>query len=197
MSIKNIITIKNTEHRLESLAQLVTAEEFNSSWLYEVVRDLQDTMNASKATGIAAPQIGIYKQIIAFGGKPSLNFPDFNVPFTILINPSYEAVDAANKITLWEHCLSLPGKRGCTVRFARIRYSGLDITGTKMQEEAEGILAVLLQHEIDHLHGKLFPSSVLNPTEYGDITHFKKTRGLQHHIEHGIQAWNGSVRSES
>ena len=143
-------------------------------------------MNATKATGIAAPQIGIDKQIIAFGGKPSLNFPDFSVPFTVLINPTYAPIDDS-KVIVWEHCLSLPGKRGHTVRHARITYTGHDITGKEIKSEASGILAVLLQHEIDHTRGKLFPSFVPDPQEYGDISHFEETRGPDHHIKDGLQ----------
>jgi peptide deformylase len=146
-------------------------------------------MNASKATGIAAPQMGIHKQIIAFGGKPSLNFPDFDVPFSILINPTYEPT-SESKVTLWEHCLSLPGKRGRTIRYERIRYSGKDILGNEIKAEADGILAVLLQHEIDHTQGKLFPGCVPDPTEYGNIAYFKATRGSLHHIEDGLKRVN-------
>lgn len=191
MTIQNIITINNKEHKLEVPAQLITEKEFASTWLYKVADDLRDTMNASKATGIAASQIGIYKQIIAFGGKPSLNFPDFNVPFTILINPTYAPLND-DKVTVWEHCLSLPKKRGRTVRYARIIYNGRDITGKKITGEASGILAVLLQHEIDHTQGKLFPHAVLDKAEYADIAHFEKTKGVDHHIKDGLQLLNKS-----
>ncbi len=186
MTIQQIVTLNSQGNTLEILAQPVLAAEFGSTEFNEIVEHLRDTMNASKATGIAAPQIGINKQIIAFGGKSSLNFPDFNVPFTILVNPDYRAI-GKDQVTLWEHCLSLPAKRGHTVRHAHIAYRGYDITGKEIAGQAEGILAVLLQHEIDHLKGILFPRCVPNPEDYGDIVFFEKTRGARHHIEDGLQ----------
>jgi peptide deformylase len=193
MTILDIVTIESKGHKLESPAELIIEEEFNSVWLRALAQDLWDTINASKSTGIAAPQVGINKQIIAFGGKPSLNFPDFNVPFSVLINPTYEAIND-EKVTLWEHCLSLPGKRGHTVRHASIRYDGFDVAGNRIKGEAEGILAVLLQHEIDHIKGKLFPVLVQNPSEYGDIATFEAIRGPGHHIEDGLQTIKSSEK---
>ena len=190
MAIRKIITVKHSSHKLNDIAELVSIEMFNTPYLREISKDLHDTLIASKATGIAAPQIGIQKQIIAFGGKPSLNFPDFKIPFTVLINPNYKPL-GDDKVLVWEHCLSLPGKRGRTVRYAQITYTGFNACGKAITAQATGLLAVLLQHEIDHLAGKLFPCCVLDPNEYGDIKTFEASRGACHHIEDGLKPFKG------
>lgn len=88
----------------------------------------------------------------------------------------------------------MPGKRGRTVRYSRITYSGYDVIGNEIKGEASGILAVLLQHEIDHTRGILFPSRVTCSAEYGDIAHFEATRGSRHHIEDGLQPLNSNLQ---
>lgn len=190
MTICNIHTTKDKAHKLCQASTVILEKDFNSIWLKDLANNLRDTMNQSKATGIAAPQIGVNRCVIAFGGRPSLNFPEFDEPFTILINPSYEIL-GKTQAQVWEHCLSMPGKRGYTLRANRIRYQGYDLGGQKISAETSGILAVLLQHEIDHLQGILFNEHVKNKTEFGDIAYFEQVLGKRHHIEDGLKVLAG------
>ncbi len=186
MTVRQLVTINDEGQQLLKPSAPIQPDEFGSDSLKQVIEDLRDTMMASKGTGIAAPQIGVNKQVVVFGGKASLNFSDFEVPLTVLINPTYAPV-GEDQVTIWEHCLSLPGKRGKTVRFKKIKYTGCDENGDPVTGEASGILAILLQHEIDHLTGRLYPCHVHKASLFGNIKDFEKTLGRNHHKEHGLQ----------
>jgi peptide deformylase len=180
MPIQDIVTIENKKHKLEVSAQPIIKEEFGSTWLNKLAQNLWDTLLTTKATGISAPQIGQPWRVIVFGGKELVNFPDMSIPKTILINPSFTPI-GDEYIDVWEHCLSLPGRRGKTRRHKKIKYRGFDINGTAVEKTYEGIEAVLIQHEIDHLDGILFYKRVLNRSEYGKIIDLEERLGHDHH----------------
>ncbi len=122
-----------------------------------MVDNLISALAATPGIGIAAPQIGVSKRVIIFGYESLKNYPkEPPVPFTALLNPEYSVIDTEDKIEVWEHCLSIPTMRGKTVRYNNIRYSGYQQDGTLITRNATGIHAVLIQHEIDHLEGRLF-----------------------------------------
>jgi len=99
----------------------------------------------------------------------------------IEFNPVLHSVDDS-KIEVWEHCLSLSGYRGKVQRYNRIRYWGFSIDGTRIERTAEGVHAILVQHEIDHLDGILFKDRVADPKhDYGLITSFEAQFGKDHH----------------
>ena len=188
MTVRQLVTINDEGQQLQKPSTSIQPEEFGSYALNQIVQDMCDTMMASKGTGIAAPQIGFNKQVVVFGGKASLNFSDFEVPLTVLINPSYKPV-GKDQVTIWEHCLSLPGQRGKTVRFKNITYTGFDINGDPVTGEASDILAILLQHEMDHLKGKLYTCHVHRTSLFGKIKDFEKKFGENHHKEHGMKPY--------
>jgi peptide deformylase len=110
--------------------------------------------------GLAAPQIGISKQVIVFAAnEPDLKKwrPDFtqNMPKTIWINPSYEPI-GDEKHEDYEGCFSVIDRAGTVNRYQKIRYKAYNLQGELQEGIAEGFLARLIQHEIDHLNGKLF-----------------------------------------
>jgi peptide deformylase len=88
------------------------------------------------------------------------------VPETVLINPVITPLGDAEEEG-WEGCLSVPGLRGVVPRFARIRYTGLDAEGRPIDREAEGFHARVVQHECDHLIGKLYPMRVRDFSRFG------------------------------
>jgi peptide deformylase len=124
-------------------------------------------MQKHGGVGIAAPQIGVPLQITVFGFEKSARYPQAEpVPHTVLINPSIEYIgEETNKD--WEGCLSLLGIRGLVTRYTKIRYKGYDIHGEMIQREASGFHARLVQHEIDHLQGKLFPFRIEDLRYFG------------------------------
>jgi peptide deformylase len=135
--------------------------------LQELIHDMFDTMEAAGGVGLAAPQIGVGRQVVIFGFEKSARYPQAEpVPRTILINPIIEPLGDAEELG-WEGCLSVPGLRGEVPRFRKIRYTGLDEAGQFIDRVAEGFHARVVQHECDHLIGKLFPMRMRDFTRFG------------------------------
>jgi peptide deformylase len=133
---------------------------FDTPALHELIGDLKDTMAAAQGAGLAAPQIGVDLAVVIFGFGRSQRYPDAPaVPETILINPVLTPL-SDEEASGWEGCLSVPGLRGMVPRYARIRYTGFDPFGQPIEREAEGFHARVVQHECDHLIGKLYPMRV-------------------------------------
>lgn len=163
MTIRNIL--KMGDPRLLRVAPTVTS--FNTSELDALVQDLFDTMHAANGAGLAAPQIGEDVQVVIFGFANNQRYPDAPpVPQTVLCNPVIEPLDDAQEDG-WEGCLSVPGLRGVVPRFARIRYRGFDAQGRPIEREAEGFHARVVQHECDHLIGRLYPTRMRDLTKFG------------------------------
>ncbi|MGB9596836.1 MAG: peptide deformylase [Candidatus Poribacteria bacterium] len=116
----------------------------------KIVNDMLDTMYASEGVGIAAPQIGVSKRIIIIDTNPE----DASVKPLIIINP--EIVEASGEIKEQEGCLSIPDVRSEVKRYEHVVVEGLDLEGNKIRVEGTDLLARALQHEIDHINGKLF-----------------------------------------
>lgn len=137
-------------------------DDVNTAEIASLVEDMIDTMQHHDGAGIAAPQIGISKRLVIFGFDKNPRYPEaLPVPYTILANPEYEAVDDETDYKM-EGCLSIPGIRGKVLRFKKIKYSGFDMEKKcKIDRVAEGFHARVVQHEIDHLNGILFLQRVL------------------------------------
>jgi len=163
--------LKMGDPRLLRVAQPVT--QFDSDELHLLITDLLDTMHAADGAGLAAPQIGVDLQVVIFGsGLPNPRYPQAPlVPRTVLINPTITPLaDADGLVTEledWEGCLSVPGLRGKVPRFARIRYTGFDPFGDPLTRVVEGFHARVVQHECDHLIGKLYPMRVRDFSQFG------------------------------
>jgi peptide deformylase len=126
-----------------------------------------DTMRAANGAGLAAPQIGEDLQLVIFGFERSERYPEAPpVPQTVLINPVIEPL-GDEVVDGWEGCLSVPGLRGVVPRFARIRYRGFDPQGRPIEREADGFHARVVQHECDHLIGRLYPTRMTDLTRFG------------------------------
>lgn len=151
--------------RLLRVAQPV--QTFGTPELRALVADLFDTMHAAQGAGLAAPQIGVDLQVVIFGFGRNERYPDAPpVPQTVLINPIVEALSDAEEEG-WEGCLSVPGLRGVVPRWKQIRYRGFDADGHPIDRQAEGFHARVVQHECDHLVGKLYPMRVRDFTRFG------------------------------
>ncbi len=159
MTIREIL--KMGDPRLLRVAQPVPDAAFGSPELDQLIGDLFDTMLAVSGAGLAAPQIGVDLQLVIFGsGEPIARYPDAPpVPRTVLINPVITPLDDTEEDG-WEGCLSVPGLRGVVPRFSRIRYTGFDPSGQPIDRIADGFHARVVQHECDHLIGKLYPMRV-------------------------------------
>jgi len=157
--------LKMGDPRLLRIAQPVRA--FDTPELHALVADMFDTMHAANGAGLAAPQIGIDLQLVIFGFKKTDRYPDAPpVPETVLLNPVITPLSDAEEDG-WEGCLSVPGLRGIVPRFSRIRYTGVDPYGAPIDREADGFHARVVQHECDHLIGKLYPMRVRDFSKFG------------------------------
>lgn len=164
MAVKEILRMGDP--RLLRVAQPV--REFDNDALHRLVLDMIDTMLAAHGAGLAAPQIGVDLQVVVFGtGQPNPRYPDAPiVPRTVLCNPVITPL-SDDEESGWEGCLSVPGLRGLVPRYRRIRYSGFDPYGDAIEREVEGFHARVVQHECDHLVGKLYPMRVRDFTQFG------------------------------
>ena len=163
MTVRDIL--KMGDPRLLRIAQPVRA--FDTPELHQLIDDLFETMHAVNGAGLAAPQIGVDLALVIFGFKQNTRYPDApSVPETVLINPVITPL-AGDEEEGWEGCLSVPGLRGVVPRFARIRYTGFDPQGRPIEREAEGFHARVVQHECDHLVGKLYPMRIRDFSRFG------------------------------
>jgi len=163
MTVRTIL--KMGDPRLLAIARPV--ERFATPELRELVADMFETMHAANGAGLAAPQIGVDLQLVIFGFDRNGRYPDAPpVPETILVNPTIEPI-GSDEEEGWEGCLSVPGLRGIVPRFARIRYRGFDLDGRPIEREAEGFHARVVQHECDHLVGKLYPMRIRDFSRFG------------------------------
>ena len=143
------------------------AGEFNTAELNELLQDMRDTMTHLNGAGLAAPQIGVPLRVVIFGVTANPRYPDIEpVPDTVLINPVLTPLSGEEEEG-WEGCLSVPGMRGWVPRFRQLRYSGYDERGRRFQRDVEGFHARVVQHEVDHLDGILYPMRIRDLTKFG------------------------------
>ena len=163
MTVREIL--KMGDARLLRVAQPVL--DFGSQALTDLVADMKDTMLAANGAGLAAPQIGVDLQLVIFGFERNQRYPDAEpVPYTVLCNPRIEAIGDDEELD-WEGCLSVPGLRGKVPRASRIRYTGVGPDGRLIDREASGFHARVVQHECDHLIGRLYPTRMRDLTLLG------------------------------
>lgn len=149
------------------LRQAEPISELGTSELNELITDMFDTMEANEGAGLAAPQIGVSKQLVIFSVEDNSRYPDVEVvPTTVLINPKIEILDNTLEDG-WEGCLSIPGMRGLVPRYKSIRYSGVDQTGQSISVRADDFHARVVQHEVDHLLGILYPHRITDMRYFG------------------------------
>ena len=130
-----------------------------------LVADMVETMIDANGAGLAAPQVHVPLRVVVFQAPDGRSDPglseeerfDHTAPLTVLINPQIEIIGAAMEGG-WEGCLSVPGLRGFVERPFHIRYRGVDHEGRPVARTAKGFHARVVQHECDHLDGRLYPS---------------------------------------
>ena len=164
MTVREIL--KMGDARL--LLKAEPAAVFDTPELHTLIADMRETMAAVNGAGLAAPQIGVNLQLVIFGGtEVNPRYPDRPlIPITVLLNPVITSIGDAEELD-WEGCLSVPGLRGEVPRWARIRYNGFDEFGQTIDRTVDGFHARVVQHECDHLIGKLYPMRVRDFTKFG------------------------------
>jgi peptide deformylase len=168
MAIRPVLTIGNP--LLRQVARDLTPEEIRSSALRSLIDDMIDTMHHEEGIGIAAPQIGesLQAAVIEIDAE-SARYPG-EQPFglRVFLNPRVTVLDEEDQ-GFWEGCLSVPNLRGFVERPRKVRVDYLDLQGKERTIEAEGFLATVFQHELDHLQGKLFVDRIRDLTKLATI----------------------------
>ena len=142
---------------LRQIAQNVTSEEIKSEEFNQLIKDMYDTMKQEGGIGIAAPQIGVSKQVTIIElPEDSDRYEEVQkTPLLVIINPTLTVIDDEKK-GYWEGCLSVPGLRGYVERPQKIKVEFTDLDLKKQTLELDGFLATVFQHELDHLSGTLY-----------------------------------------
>lgn len=163
MTVREIL--KMGDPRLLRIAEPVT--EFDTPAMRELIVDMFDTMHAANGAGLAAPQIGVNLQLVIFGFKQNQRYPDApQVPETVLINPLLTPLSEEMEEG-FEGCLSVPGLRGSVPRYTRLRYAGVDEKNQPILRDVDGFHARVVQHEVDHLLGILYPMRIRDFSRFG------------------------------
>jgi len=177
-----ILKIARMGHPVLALpAKLVSDPK--SPEIRSLVNDMVETMMDANGAGLAAPQVHVPLRVVVFQAPEGRADPgladterfDHTAPLTVLINPEIEVLDPALEGG-WEGCLSVPGLRGWVERPAHIRYRGLGIQGEKIERVARGFHARVVQHECDHLEGRLYTSRMSDLSRLifeSEIRHFQ------------------------
>ncbi len=163
MTVREIL--KMGDPRLLRVAEPVT--EFDTPAMRELIADMFDTMHAANGAGLAAPQIGVNLQLVIFGFKQNARYPDApQVPETVLINPVLTPLSDEMEEG-FEGCLSVPGLRGSVPRHTSLRYQGVDQFQQPILRDVDGFHARVVQHEVDHLLGVLYPMRIKDFSRFG------------------------------
>ena len=163
MAVREILRMGDA--RLLRVAEPV--RQFDTPELHALVKDLFDTMRAANGAGLAAPQIGVNLQVVVYGFGRNQRYPDAPaVPETVLVNPVLTPLSDEQEEG-FEGCLSVPGLRGSVPRFTRLRYEGFDQFGQRIARDSEGFHARVVQHEVDHLLGILYPMRITDFSRFG------------------------------
>jgi peptide deformylase len=149
---------------LREMARPIQPDEFSSPWLLNLITDMRESMIAAEGIGLAAPQVGESVQVALLG----LDLEQL----IVVINPQIKTVDSTLS-GLWEGCLSVPGLRGYVERPRAVRVEYFDEQGQAKTLDAEGLMATVVQHELDHLFGTLYVDKVTDKTKLVFIEEYR------------------------
>jgi peptide deformylase len=160
---------------LRAPAAAVPADRCTSAEVQQLVDDMVETMRDSDGVGLAAPQVYASLRIITVevrAASTRLPRPP-EVELTVLVNPTI--IDhSADRVDDWEGCLSIPDLRGRVPRWRTVRVTALDRHGRPVTVDAEGFFARVIQHEVDHLDGVLFPERMTDLRTLTDVREFQR-----------------------
>jgi len=153
---------------LRKVAAPINPREIRSSDIQGLIDEMFDVMYDEPGIGLAAPQVSRSVQLVVMGCKDDGGFPE-----TVLINPSI-VYYGPEQVENWEGCLSVDGLRGRVIRPSVVRVKGLDRQGKALDFEATGLFAVCIQHELDHLIGKVFLDRMTNMSTLTQLHEFQQ-----------------------
>ena len=141
---------------LRQVAEPVSPEAIGSPAIQQLIDDMLETMEDHDGAGLAAPQVHVSRRVVIYGVEENPRYPDAeSIPLTVLVNPRIAPIGEEQDED-WEGCLSVPDLRGRVPRFTRIRVAASGRDGKPLRFDAEGFHARVVQHECDHLDGKVY-----------------------------------------
>jgi len=158
-------------------SKAVKVDDPTSSYVQQLASDMVETMIDAPGVGLAAPQVHVPLRIIAFRIPFSQKDNNQSVPPTVIINPEITPLSDIKEEEL-EGCLSIPKMVGVVPRYKNIRYQAYDLSGQKLEVDAEGYHARIIQHECDHLDGILYPMRMRDLSKFGFAEEFSKIEDI-------------------
>lgn len=161
---------------LRKTAKKVDVEKISSEEIQRLIDDMIDTMQEYDGVGLAAPQVHQSLQISVIESDKNPRYPEApDIPLTILINPEVTYM-SEEIVEGWESCLSVKDLRGKVSRSAEVNITACDRAGERITLEASGFIAIVLQHEIDHLNGTVYLDRMKDFETLSHMREFKKYR---------------------
>jgi peptide deformylase len=159
---------------LRQEAEPIPPEQITAPEIQDFIDDMIETMYDYDGAGLAAPQVHVSKQIVVMEVSQNPRYPNAPaIPLTVYINPEITPL-TEDMDEDWEGCLSVPGLRGRVPRYTKIRLRAYDRDGQRVDFVAEGFHARVIQHECDHLWGKLYIDRVRDTTSLTFMEEFMK-----------------------
>jgi peptide deformylase len=153
---------------LRQTALPVPAGEIRSAETQRLIDDMVETMREYNGAGLAAPQVHVLTQICVIEVNENPRYPDApSIPLTVLINPILTPLTEEMEDG-WEGCLSVPDMRGMVPRFTSVRLEAYDREGRRVEGEAKEFFARVIQHETDHLQGRVYLDRM---RDFSTLTH--------------------------
>jgi peptide deformylase len=164
---------------LRAAAREVPADRVRSEEVQRLIDDMVETMHEYDGVGVAAPQVHVSMRLAVLEVPASDDRSRQPVPLMAIVNPKLSPV-GTDTVPGWEGCLSVPDLRGIVPRHRRVRLTALDREGRPIDLEAEGFLARVLQHECDHLDGRVYLDRMDGLRSLSFLREFSRF-----HVDHG------------
>src|SRR5574341_2192225 len=153
---------------LRKVAVPVPVKEIRAAETQRLIDDMVETMREYNGAGLAAPQVHVSKQICVIEVSGNPRYPEApSIPLTVLVNPVVTPLTEEMEDG-WEGCLSVPDMRGMVPRYTSVRLDAYDREGRRIEGEAKEFFARVIQHETDHLHGKVYLDRM---RDFSTLTH--------------------------
>ncbi|MBI1823707.1 MAG: peptide deformylase [Nitrospirae bacterium] len=159
---------------LRKISEPVSKEELLSESFQLFIDDMIETMRLKDGVGLAAPQVSVSKQLVVIESHFNPRYTDApEISLLVLVNPLFTYL-SSEKIEGWEGCLSVDNLRGKVNRSKKVALKALDRHSEPVEILTDTFLAVILQHEIDHLHGRLFVDQISDVTSLSQLEEFNQ-----------------------
>ncbi|MCH7742021.1 MAG: peptide deformylase [Proteobacteria bacterium] len=165
MTVRTVIRMGHPT--LRQVAKPYPTDDIGSPEFRELIQDMQETLHEYGGIGLAAPQIDVSYQVAVIEIEhTSTRYGELEqIPFSVFVNPIISVADG-EIAGYWEGCLSIPGLMGYVERQQHVQIDYLDEAGRARTVEYHGFIATVIQHEFDHLQGKLYVDRMKDPTQF-------------------------------